>query len=280
MSTSLIEAEKLQNPARTGISRRRFLALLGIAGTASLISACSSEPKIPNLNLNIDEAGWNTALSKPVRWDILPDATEERNLNCPAWAPNICMGKVSNNLRIAVNPTLAEFLFTQAGMTNPPLPTRIVFVEDWGEKVSDEVHNAGFTAVTQDGKSQNIVMYLKYLAWFTMKQIDTSRVSPAEDHFGGLASYNLSVWTVHEMGHAGAELKALWKPGQPILEQLSEETHPQIYNFQRRYEALYNRAASQGRALQALVFGVELNTNFNQFRQRIYQEATNLGIKG
>lgn len=280
MSTKSIEAGQTHNPLETVVNRRGFLALLGIAGFASLIFACSPESKIPNLNLNINETGLSTALSRAMRWDILPDATDQRNLSCPTWAPNICMGKVSSNLRIAVNPTLAEFLFTQAGMTNLPLPTRIVFVEDWGEKVSDEARNAGFTGITQDEKAQNIVMHLKYLTWFTMKQIDASRVSPAEDHFGGLASYNLSRWTVHEMGHAGAELKALWKPGQLIPEQVTEATHPQIYNFQRRYEDLYNRAANQGRALQALVFGVELDTNFNQFRQRIYQEATNLGIKG
>lgn len=268
------------------LSRRNLLAqrvteTVTLVAPALVLATCSPKESvpIPNLNLKIDERGWQEVINQRSIWEFLPDAQDKQNLNCIPWFKGICLGKISTNFKVVVNRPVASFLFKQAKLDNLPLPHNLFFVDHWETSLTEKGHEGGFTAITADGKEQHTILWLKYLAWHTFKQIDHDRLSPIEDHFTGLASYNLSVWTTHELGHAGAELKAFWGSRNRVSLQMYEAVHPQIYDFQNQYSKLFDQASKQGKAKESLIFGVQSTTELKSLRLSLYNEADKLGIK-
>lgn len=257
----------------TRLSRRGFLKFAAATAGVFALEACgiksSMEKKnvIPDLELDIDERGFEQALSGQINFNPLPDATEKSNLSCPNWSLGICMGKSSTSFRVVVNNSVASFMFAQADLINPTIPTNIIFVEDWPEPEPDGTYAGGFTGITPDNKEQNIVMSLKIAAYHTFKALDALKAD-IEEGFIGLSSRYLSEWTVHELAHAGRELKKLGANSS-----LGQKTHPQIYDFQKKYIDLYMKAFANGRGREALVFGMDTSLNLKLLRNNIYAEA-------
>ncbi|MBI2268126.1 MAG: hypothetical protein HYU80_01605 [Candidatus Blackburnbacteria bacterium] len=268
------------------IARRQFITQR-LVETISLVAPAwvltrQNTPEITspvNLELEINEQGWQEAIAQKAGWEFLPDASYKKNLSCAPWHKRVCLGKISNNLKIAVNRPIAQFILKQAGVENLPVPYNIVFVDHWETVQTEAGHQAGFTAVTADGKEQNTILWLKYLAWYAFKQIDYHKLTPLEDYFAGVASYHLSVWAVHELGHAGKELKKFWNIRNTITPQVYELVHPQIHEFHNQYVKLLEVAQSQNRIRESLLFGIEPTVNLTKWREELYQEAENLGFK-
>lgn len=277
-------------------TRRDFLRRTALASGALLLpgwlaSACnfgaktSSVPAIgvsnkekssvPNLDLKIDEVGFWATVRSGAKFELLPDATDKSKLRL--WSQDIHLGKSGNLFKVGINKPLADFLIRQSKLLNPSLRTNIAFVEDWGEgdKVSGE---GGFTGITKDETEQDVIIWLKRAAWQAFKAADQQGL-PVQDYYQGFISFFASSWTVHELGHAGAETKALRKKGQQTLDTQREATHPQIFAFQKQYDRLYDQAGKQGLAANALLVGIEPNINLNQLRTQIFQEAKQKGFE-
>lgn len=240
-------------------------------------SGISSPEKssVPNLDLKIDEAGFWAVVRSGSRFVTLPDATDKSKLL--PWSSNIYMGKSSKLFQVGINRLMADFFIRQSKLLNPPLRTNITSVEDWGQgdMVSGE---GGFSGITQDETEQNVVIWLKRAAWHAFKAADQQRL-PLQDYYQGFISFYTSAWLVHELGHAGAETKALWKKGQPLPQSQLDLTHPQISTFQKQYEQLYDQAGKQGLAINALLVGIEPIADLNALRTQINQEARQKGFQ-
>lgn len=253
------------------LSRREFLFILaGIWLPFIPTDAPPKTPEAPSLNLKIDKEEWRRLIRQRVNWEFLPDATNKNNLMCPSWAPNICMGKISSLFRIAVNKPVAEFMFTQASGRQFPIKTDIVLIEDWGQKEGGEGHQAGFTALVPGIGEQIIILWLKFAAWYAIKNIEANNL-PLEEYFAGFASYYLSEWAVHEMAHAGAERRAFGS--RLIPPNLEEPLHKQIFDFQRQYADLFREAGREQLAENALVFALEPQVSIRQIRDLLSAES-------
>lgn len=254
------------------LSRREFL--LALAGGFSLPFISSDTPprtpEVPNLNLKINKEEWRRLIRQRANWEFLPDATNKNNLICPSWAPNICMGKISSLFRIAVNKPVAEFMFTQSSGRQFPIKTDIVLIEDWGQKLGGEGHQAGFTALVPGISEQITILWLKFAAWYAIRNIEANNL-PLEEYFAGFASYYLSEWAVHEMAHAGAERRAFGL--RLIPPNLEEPLHKQIFDFQRQYADLFREAERERFAENALVFALEPTIPIRQIRNLLVEQA-------
>lgn len=267
------------------INRRQFLRLAGAGFTTLVGTACASQlpipatnvekKTVPDLGLKINEADFRAIVKAGNKFDLLPDATDKSKLL--AWSQDIYVGKSSSIFKVAINKPVADFLFRQAKLTNPSLRTNIIFIEDWGEgdQISGE---GGFTGITQDGTEQHIAIWLKRAAWHAFKSADQQKL-PVKDYYQGFVSFFASSWTVHELGHAGAENKALWKKGQEIPQDQTEIIHPQIFAFQKQYDSLYDQAGRQGLAANALLVGIEPTIDLNKLRDQIFREARQRGFE-
>ncbi len=267
-----------------GMDRRQFLRLAGAGFTMLLGSTCAPRPpfpaanvekSVPDLGLKIDENGFRALVKAGYKFELLPDAADKSKLL--AWSKDIYLGKSSSLFKVAINKPIGDFLFRQAKLTNPTLTTNIIFAEEWGEgdQISGE---GGFTAITQDETELHIIMWLKRAAWHAFKTADQQKL-PVKDYYQGFVSFYASSWTVHELGHAGAENKALWKKGQVIPQDQTEITHPQIFAFQKQYESLYDAAGKQGLAANALLIGIEPTIDLNRLRDQIFREARQRGFE-
>lgn len=233
-------------------------------------------PSIPDLGLDINETGFWEIARKGAKWEVLPDATDKSKLSCPSWSANICQGKVSTNFNVAINRPLFEYMLDQSKLRNPSVRTNIIFVDDWGA-VGLGTHQGGFTAITPEGTEQNTIVWLKPAAWAAFKAAKQTGL-PLETHFQGFLSFYTSARLVHEMGHAGAETKALWKPGLDIATVSSDAIHPQIHIFHQQYERLYNSAGPDLAPL-SLVVALEPTVDLNRLKLQIEQEARQKGLK-
>lgn len=254
------------------LSRREFL--FALVGSFSLPFISSDTPprtpEVPNLNLKINKEEWRRLIRQRANWEFLPDATNRNNLMCPSWAPNICMGRISSLFGIAVNKPVAEFMFAQASLRHLPIKTKLVFIEDWGQKENSEGHQAGFTALVPGASEQITILWLKFAAWYAIRNIEANNLS-LEEYFAGFASYYLSEWAVHEMAHAGAERKAFGL--KLIPERFEEPLHRQIYSFQRQYTELFREVEREKLADNALVFAIEPRVPIRQIRDLLVEEA-------
>lgn len=263
-------------------SRREFLKELPyrigqIWLTLNLLaSACEKEETaVPNLELKIDEAGFWKVVKDGPKFELLPDATDKSKLL--SLSKDIYIGKSGTLFKVAVNRPLADFLIIQSKLLNPSLRTNITFVEDWGEGdiVSGE---GGFTGISKDETEQNVIIWLKRAVWHAFKTANEKRLS-YEDYFQGFLSFYISSWTAHELGHAGAETKALWKKGQQIPQELFDLTHPQIFGFQKQYDNLYDQAVKQGLVTNALLVVIEPAVNLDILHNQIFMEARQKGFE-
>lgn len=272
---------------------KRATVTSGLIMPPWLLAACaSSEPSVPavplskegavpNLNLNISETAWDKVTSVRPSWQTLPDASNERNLLCPSWATNICMGKIGPSFRVSINRTLFELIMDESGLRNPLMPTKIAFMEEWplldpSNKEKGVV--GGLTAITDGVASVLIVMWMKFAAWRALKFAEYNK-QPVKEYFNGIASSQTSEWFVHELAHAGKEIKSFWDPQRRQYKIDTEIVHPQIFDFQKRYRTLYERAFTQGRGANALLVGLESVGNLDQIKTRLYTEAEARGIK-
>lgn len=226
-----------------------------VSVSASASSQKEQQKIVPDLGLNINEAEFLNLSRQAPKWGLLPNTPDKDKLACPVWSPKVCMGGYSSNFRFAVNGPMADFMFKQSQLTNPLLPTKIFFLEDWGE-MNNKEHVSGFTGITSDRKEIHIVMSLKSISWEVFQVLDRGKLSM--DYFEGTLSYLLSRYIVHELGHAGAEAKKLAKPGKLVPEEgIEESVHPQVYAFDAHYDQLFHKAEAVKNAEGALVFGAQ-----------------------
>lgn len=277
---------------RLTISRRGLgigAATLAVGGAALVVAeklglidliptADKEETAVVDLGLRIDEEAFFRAARSIPRWETLPDATDKSKLSCQSLSPNVCQGQSSSLFKVAFNRPMAEFMFRQAKLVNPPIKTNIMFVDEWGESLDSEHGQGGFSGITADEKEQNVVIFLKRAAWHAFRAAEVQNLS-IQDYFQGFLSRFVSAWTVHELGHAGAETKALWKKGQSIVPAQYEAVHPQIFAFQNRYDRLYDQVAKQGLIANALVVALEPLADLSVLRAQIFQEARQKGLE-
>lgn len=254
------------------LSRREFL--LALTGGLSLPFISSDTPpktpEAPNLNLKIGKEEWRGLVRQRANWEFLPEATNRNNLMCPTWAPNVCIGRIGSLFRVAVNKPVAEFMFVQASLRRLPIKTNLMFIEDWGQKLGGEGHQAGFTALVPGVSEQITILWLKFAAWYTIKNIEANNL-PLEEYFAGFASYYLSEWAVHEMAHAGAEREAF---GLGLIPpNLEVPLHKQIFDFQRQYADLFREAGREQLTENALVFALEPQVPIRQIRDLLSAES-------
>lgn len=102
---------------------------------------------------------------------------------------------------------------------------------------------------------------------------------PIGEYFNGWASIQTSEWFVHELAHAGKEIKDLWDFSKKQFKIDPESVHPQIFGFQNKYTDPYKKAVTRGRGANALIVGIEAIGNLNMLRTKLYAEAETRGIK-
>ncbi len=276
--------------------RREFLRKAAVAGGALLLpswllTACdfgtktSSTPtasvsnkeksNVPNLDLKIDEAGFWKTVRAGGSFQLLPDATDKSKLL--PFSPGIYLGKSGILFRVGINRSMADFFIRQSKLIDPSLRTNIAFIEDWGpgDMTSGE---GGFTGIDKNETEQNIIIWLKRAAWQAFKTADKQGLS-VQDYYQGFISFFASSWMAHELAHAGAETKTLWKKGQQIPQAQFDATHPQIFAFQKQYEGLYDLAGKQGLAANALLVGIEPTVDLDSLRTELNQEAKQKGFE-
>ncbi len=254
--------------------------LVGVPVIAARDSNIRTERQaIPDLGLKIDEVGWFKVIDAGPKWGVLPKTADKNKLGCPNWSPNICMGESTTNFQIALNGPMANFMFKESRISNPILPVKILIIEDWLE-INNREHVAGFTGITGDEKEIHIILSLKATAWNVFKAMD--RQSLPMEYFEGSLSFLLSRNSVHELGHGGAEAKALAKPGRLVPEPgLADITHSQVYVFDDQYGELYRLAENRRQAEGALIFGVQPkeDLNLSAYKNQLYQEAIARGLE-
>lgn len=270
---------------RTGLAISSELVLPGWILTScalqptKVVQTKSPETKMagPDLGLEFDQKKWLETLQKKPVWELLPDATNKANLKCPAWSPKICLGQVSSSFRVAINRPMAEYVFSQAKMTDLPVQTDIAFIEEWGE-IGPIMHYPGETRLTADLTEQNIFLWLKLIARSAFLMADKQKSNPSE-YVQYFLSFYASSYLVHETGHAGAEFRILNLSQEKPSPEMFEAVHPQIYQFQKEYEELLDNAAKRGFVENALLIGVEPVVDLKTLKQKIFQEAKERGLE-
>lgn len=173
-------------------------------------------------------------------------------------------------------------MFTQADLTNPSLPTRILLWENWLDQSRGEhgEYIGGYAAVADDGSDQIVAISLKVVALEAFLGLDRQNLAPA-DYFDGAVSYVASRYMAHEMAHAGRQTKRFLKKGESLIpDSLSDATHPQIFAFNEKYTQLYSQALLKGSGEAALIFGVSLETgvDLQTYKTQLFQEARSRGM--
>lgn len=232
----------------------------------------------PDLGLKINEAEFWNVIKRGYVYGILPETDQKDKMYCPAWAPGICMSESSPNFTVAVNGLMAEFMFRQTSAVNPVLPTKMIFIEDWWK--TDEGYVAASTAISEN--EIHIITSLKMSAFEAFKIMEQEGILQApdsSDHFRGTLSLLVSRSAAHEWVHAGGEAK---KFGLVRDKNLTDTLHPQVYDFEEKYDKLIREAERRGFLHEAgLIFGVEPKQNVNllAYRNQLNKEAQERGIR-
>ncbi len=188
------------------------------------------------------------------------------------------MGKYSPTFNVGVNGPMAEFMFRQAGATNPIKPIQLIFSEEWitGD---DPEHLSGQARYYDD--ETHIIVSLKSTALRAFKVMEhegTLSVANASEHFEGTMSLLVSTDAAHELAHAGGQYKIL---GEKILDKrIGELTHAQVYKFESDYDKLIRQTSAKGRPVEGLMFGAQPKdgVNLSRLREQLQKEATDLGL--
>ncbi|MBI2020726.1 hypothetical protein HYS94_04950 [Candidatus Daviesbacteria bacterium] len=240
----------------------------------------ATEQMVPDLGLTIDEEEFWKIMRRGYAYGFLPETDRKDLMYCPPWAPGICMAEASPNFTLAVNGFMAEFMFRQTEAVNPIIPIKMIFIEDWWRIKEDYVSSS--TAILRDDSEIHIIASLKMEAFRTFKIMERegTLISPdASNHFRGTLSLLISRDIAHELIHAGKETKKL---GLYREESLTEATHPQVYDFEEKYDQLMRESVMTGFAPEtSLLFGAELRNGLNilSYRDQIIKEAQERGIK-
>lgn len=284
------EERKLRQEQARGRQRwqRKFVA----AGTALVIATSlgygtyhflESQQQVevvsPNLGLRIDEVEFWRSVRQGPQVTIITETWDRNKMDCLKPLGDFCISEASPNFKIALNKPMLDFMFRQADLIKPSLPTRMVFAEDWLD-VRQEDHTGGFTAISDDGSDQIIVISLKAAALLAFRDLEIKRLS-GENYFNGAISFIVSKFASHEFAHAGRQTKRFLKPGTSLIpDDLLEATHQQIFAFDARYADLYDQALERGLGSNALIFVVNLEqrVNLQSYKAQIFKEAKELGI--
>lgn len=231
----------------------------------------------PNLGLKIDEAGFWNVINKGYAYGFVPETDRKDQMYCPPWAPGICMAESSPNFTVAVNGFMAEFMFRQTEAVNPVNPIKMFFIEDWWKIGEDYV--SGSTAILDD--EIHVITSLKmeaFRAFKIMEKENTLTTPDALNHFWGNLSLLISMTAAHELVHAGAETK---KFGLFRDKELTDILHPQVYDFEEKYDQLIREAAKRTTHKHGLIFGAEPRQNLDllAYRDQLNREAQERGIR-
>lgn len=254
------------------------LGLPAVTAAVRVINKSGIEAeKVFDLSLNIDEAGFWRVVSQGSRFGIITQTTEKGKMDHLRSHKDLYVAADSPSFRVAINQPMADFIFSQAGLTNPAFPTRIIFVEDWIEGVREN-HVGADTGLTEDHSEQHIRISLKAAALEAF--LDMDRKALPLQQFDGAMSFFVSNYIAHEAAHAGRENKLLVSKNNIPSDSVFDAVHPQIYAFQSRYINLYNQALSRGAGAGALIFiiNAEERTNLNIYKDQIYQQARDRGM--
>lgn len=275
--TSTILASSLLGAACKASTQREPI------GVVNPTAASTPESQlVPDLGLKIDEAGfWRAVYSGP-RFGTITESWDRNRIDCLRPLEDFCIAEESPSFAVGLNRPMVDFMFRQADLTNPSLPTRMVIVEDWLGYVGIEgAHVGGYSAISDNGSEQVIVVSLKSAVLEAFKDLEKKGLPP-EDYFKGAVSYWISWITAHEIAHGGAQTKKLLKPGQTsIAGYLQESTHPQIHAFNERYAQLYAQAQERGLGEGALILAVDLDNSIDlqAYKAKILQEAKERALK-
>lgn len=277
---------KLEQAFETRVTRRNFLRLAVAAGTTLTAAACGLPIKPPekqqvtNLGLRIDESEfWNIAGAGPVL-RIITQTGDKNKMDHLITMGDLYMAEASPKFIIAINRDMAEFIFKQADLAKPSLPTRILFVEDWLEPERGE-QTGGYTAIADDRSDQVVVISLKAASYEAIKDLQRKKL-PLEDQFDGAVSFFVSKYVARLSADAGSRTKKLLRPGSNLIpNDLMDATKPQLDAFEQSYTHLYNEASVRNLGLQALIFVASLESNLSRqaYINQILQEAKARGIE-
>lgn len=231
----------------------------------------------PGLGLRIDEAEFWNVIKRGYAYGFVPETDRKDQMYCPPWAPGICMAESSPNFTLAVNGFMAEFMFKQTSAVNPVVPIKMIFIEDWWK--TDEGYVSGSTAILED--EIHVITSLKMEAFRAFKIMEKENTLTTQDtlnHFRGNLSLLISRTAAHELVHAGAETK---KFGLLRDKKLTDILHPQVYDFEEKYDQLIREAAKRTTHEHGLIFGAEPRQNLNllAYRVQINREAQERGIR-
>ena len=291
----LADLELLVTPISRRLALRRVgagvvgIGMVGVPLAASLLLRqpgtkesvlASKEEETPDLKLSIDEAGFWRAVAAGPKMVLMPHVNGNNKGNHFGSLGNIWVSETSSEFKGYINQPMAEFMFKQADFANPILPARLQLWGDWLEGDPGE-HLGGLTSFSMDGTEQAVIISLKAAALLAFKTLETKGISlPDIEIFNGAISYFASRWGVHELAHAGREMKKKKSIGLSLMEQeVSDRMHPQIFAFEDKYAQLYDQAAAKGLGPQALLFGVDTaGIDLRTYKQQIYQEASFRGF--
>lgn len=267
--------------------RQRWIKGLAAAGVALVIAAGAGigiyqyiqnqqqvEVVSTDLGLSINEDGFWQASRQGSQVGIITESRDRNKMDCLKPLGDFCIAEASPNFKVALNKPMLDFMFRQADLINPSLPTRMIFIEDWLD-VKQEEHTGGFTAISDDGSDQIIVISLKAAALSAFQDLENKKLSE-EVYFNGAISFMVSRFAAHEFAHAGRQTKKYLKLGSSLIsDDLLEATHPQIYAFDGKYIDLYDQALGRGFGDNALFFIVNLEKEIDlqRFKLQIFQEA-------
>ncbi len=278
-SRSRRELESLEEQAK-GIRRslflRRFVGGVTVVATVGIPAYLlyQESQKAPDLGLSINEAAFLRVAAQGSRIGTIPQTEDKDKGDLLRSLGDIRVAASSPSFTLAINQPMADFMFRQADLANPALPTRIFFWEGWLDPSKGE-QPGGYTSIKDDGSDQIIVISLKAAALEAFLDLDRKKLAGA-DYFEAATSYFISKYMAHEMAHAGRQTKRLLKKGESsIPEGFADVTHPQIYAFDEKYAQLYNQAFLKGIGQGALIFetSLEPGVDLDSFRTQIFQEA-------
>lgn len=278
--------QDLEEDARE-ISRRLFWRRVGGAaagfslagGVAWFLSKKDEQRQELDLELDIDEAGFWRVVNGGHRFGIITQTEDRNKMDHLRPHGNLWVAETSSSFRVAINKPMADFMFKQADLINPSLPTRMLFVEAWLDPARGE-HTGGFTAISDNGVDQIIIISLKAVALEAFLDLERKGLSLV-DYFDGALSYFASRYTAHEIAHAGRQTKRLFKRRMTFIpDDLLDAIHPQISAFDQKYTQLYNQASDRSLGEAAMIFavGLEERVNLSTFRAQILQEARLRGM--
>lgn len=224
---------------------------------------------IPDLGLHIDRQEWDKAVLRSPQWERLPVASRREDLVCSEWARWVCIGTSTTLYNVYVNRNALEVVMKSADVFDLPIQTSLIYEEWWGEKLPGTAgYEGGSTYVSTDNKNQDSIVLLRAAAHQTFLILEKERLP--DTSFEGVLAFVLSVWTAHELGHAGKEFRLLLKSPNPVA--LGERLHPQIFAFQKEYEELVEQAVNQGRTVNALLVKAEPLAPVAQMREVVFRE--------